>query len=324
VSGADLVLLHAAALHAKPLLSSDAVRVSIDSLGEMTATRSRDLKKHFRIVITRRGVANRAGEARLPSLFSPRPILDPIAALGDPYASLLCDILANLPKIENVPSVTELLARLRAIAPLFLDQKFAGQAEPVLWYATSIVPTQESLVARIGAVVDDRDLITLRATDKVCGLQSQHQRVNFWLAAVRAMRANLQTHLNLFLTEIFVKGPLCQAMKEAIVHVNEFATDIGGFQRAALNVMKVAHSLAGDKLSETGRSQISRVLFYKLTEQLTLKRYLQQDQPIWKKSIIINTAMEQAKAQLLERIAKAGSEVFVLKKSYLTRASELL
>jgi hypothetical protein len=91
-----------------------------------------------------------------------------------------------LRRVLSVPSVTKLLE------PLFLDPKLAGQGETVLWYATWIFLTQDSLVGRIGAVIDDGDLIRLMATDKVSRLQSQHQRVNP------------------FLRKLIVKWQLCQ------------------------------------------------------------------------------------------------------------------
>jgi hypothetical protein len=210
------------------------------------------------------------------------------------------------------------------VAPFFVDEKTAAQAEPVLWYARHIVGSEEQLVKQVGAVVNDREVLTMQATDKTCSLRAQHQTLSSALEIIKTTRANLQSHLNLELTEVFAKEELAPAIRDAMFHGDQFVTNVELFQKVGLSLINTAKTLVAKLVSEHDCSQICRVLFFKLTSHVTFGRYLSCDQTVWKHSVIISSIVEKNRAEILSELASVQLESFASKQSYLQRASDLL
>jgi hypothetical protein len=321
VSGTDLFLLHEAALTLPA--QSEAFAQIVESLGNLPE-RAPALSQHFRIVITRSRM-KKAGRASVVSLFSIRPTELPVTG-ADPYAGLFCDIVSSLPGPDslNAGSVFEFVDRLAMVAPFFLDEKKVAQAEPVLWYARYIVGSEERLVERVGAVVNDREVWTMEATDKTCSLRAQRQTLSSALEIIRTTRANLQSHLNLELAEVFAKEELAPAIRDAMFHGDEFVTNVELFQKVALSLINTAKTLVANLVSRRDCSQICRVLFFKLTSHVTFGRYLLCDQTVWKHSVIISSIVEKNRSEILSELASVQLESFASKRSYLQRASDLI
>jgi hypothetical protein len=321
VSGSDLVLLHESAT--KSPVQNPSFAHIVSSLGSVPQ-RNPALSQHFRIVITRSKLLRRDGRHSL-SLFQIRRSEQP-STMRDAYAGIFCDIASNLPTSEsfNVSSVFDFVERLALVAPFFLDQRTAIQAESVLWYARAIVESEDRLVDRVGAVVNDRDLWTLQATDKTCSLRSQHQTLSSALEVIKTTRANLQSHLNLELAEVYAKEELAPAMRDAMFHGDEFVSNVELFQKVRFSLISTAKALVANVVSQDNCSQICRVLFFKLTSHVTFRRYLQSDQTVWKHSVIISKIIETNGAQILSELASVQLESFVSKRPYFDRACDML
>jgi hypothetical protein len=260
-----------------------------------------------------------------PSLFQHRLSEQP-SPTRDPYAGIFCDIASNLPTSGsfNVSSVFDFVDRLALVAPFFLDERTAIQAESVLWYARAIVESEDRLVDRVGAVVNDRDLWTLQATDKTCSLRSQHQTLSSALEVIKTTRANLQSHLNLELAEVYAKEELAPAMRDAMFHGDEFVSNVDLFQKVGFSLISTAKALVANVVSQDNCSQICRVLFFKLTSHVTFRRYLQSDQTVWKHSVIISKIIETNGAQILSELASVQLQSFISKRPYFDRACDML
>jgi hypothetical protein len=244
----------------------------------------------------------------------------------DAYAGLFCDIVANFPTADSfhASSVFEFVDQLALVAPLFLDERTAIQAESVLWYAHAVVEREDLLVDRICAVVDARDLWTLRATDRTCSLRSQHQRLWSALELIKSTRANLQSHLNLELVEVLIKDRLAPAMKETMFHGHEFVSDVNVFQDLVFKLTTTACSILGDIGAASNSAQICRVLFFKLTAHVTFRRFLQTEEVLWKYSIIIGKIIEGNRSAITGGLRSVQRGAFVTRRSYFERACNLL
>jgi hypothetical protein len=324
VTGTDLVLLHEAAVASS--LDNPSFAHIVSSLGAAPERIGREMGQHFRIVITRPKLL-RAGSVNRPvSLFAIQANLSDVAAAGDAYAGLFCDIVSALPTAEQfgATSVFELIESLSRVAPLFLDDRTAIQAEAVLWYARVIVESEASLVSRFCAVVDARDLWTLRATDRTCSLRSQHTRLSSALELIKATRANLQSHLNLELTEELTKERLSVAMKEAMFHSHEFVSDVDVFQNLVFKIANRARAIVDGLGVAANSAQICRVLFFRLTAHVTFRRFLQTDEVLWKYSIIIGKIIENNRAAITASLRSTRGEEFKTRLSYFQRATDML
>jgi hypothetical protein len=318
VTGTDLVLLHEAAVQAS--LDNASFAHIVSSLGAVPDRTGPAMGHHFRIVITRPKLTKGALPGRKLSLFVIQANPSELEASGDAYAGLFCDIVSTLPTAEQfgVNSVSEFIENLARVAPLFLDDRAAIQAEAVLWYAKAIVESEASLVQRFCAVVNARDLWTLRATDRTCSLRSQHQRLSSALELIRTTRANLQSHLNVELAEVLTKGQLSCAMKEAMFHSHEFVSDVQVFQTLLFKIADSAREIVQNS------AQICRVLFFRLTAHVTFRRFLQTEELLWKYSIIIGKIIENNREAITASLGSTRGEAFETHRSYFQRASDML
>jgi hypothetical protein len=123
--------------------------------------------------------------------------------------------------------------------------------------------------------VNIRDTWTLRATDRTCSLRSQYQRLSSALDLIKTTRANLQSHLNLELAEVLMKGELAPAMKDAMLHGHEFISSVDVFQNVVFKLATTAKTIVGSFVSEANSAQICRILFVKLTAHVAFRRFLQ-------------------------------------------------
>jgi hypothetical protein len=323
VTGTDLVLLHEAAITST--VENAAFAHIVSSLGAVPERADSAMGQHFRIVITRPKLLKK-GSGRAVSLFAIQVDTNELTSAGDAYAGLFCDIVASLPTAESfgVSSVFQFVERLALVAPLFLDERAAIQAESVLWYARSIIDSEESLVERFCALVNARDLWTLRATDRTCSLRSQHQRLASALERIKSTRSNLQSHLNLELTEFLMKDSLAQGMKEAMFHGHEFASNVEAFENLVYRLTSSAQNILSELGASSNAKQICRLLFFKLTAHVTFRRFLQTAETVWKHSIIVGKIIEANRAAITANLRTVQTEAFALRRSYFERACDLL
>jgi hypothetical protein len=126
----------------------------------------------------------------------------------------------------------------------------------------------------------------MQATENTCSLKGQHHTFSSTLEIIKTTRANLQSHLNLELTEIFEKEELALAILDATFHGDEFVMNAELFQKVGLSLINTAKTLVAKSALRRDSSQIYRVLFFNRTSQVTFGRCLLCDQTVWKHSVV--------------------------------------
>lgn len=254
-------------------------------------------------------------------------VVKPAKEVRDNYAEQLCDIISGLPPFHETgaKTISEFISISRCIAPYFLDSSLVVQAESVLWYAQAILHKEEEIVQRIVKVVESRENRGVAASDKTSSLRAQHQRILSSLSTVKSMRENLQSNFNLELSEILISTTMCQNFKDAMVLCHEFINNSEIFKKTVISIKKNATDhLEKMNLTEKMINEVCRLLFFKLTDHITFKRYIQSCPAVWKKSVILANIIEKNRQQLLEYAEKGQPDTFFIKQSYLERAADLL
>lgn len=328
ITGSDFILLHEAALAVKNIDDPELVK-TIQRIGEVPK-KSPEAQEHFRIVITRQKEISQAAKNLVSvSLFSPESVVS--EKHNDPYADQLCDIIAGLPDFQNCinamkpPNLHSFLKSMRVIAPLFLKQNQILKADSVLDYALNNVNDDEGLVKRVIAVQESRAAWGLRATDRTSSLHSQHENISSSMQTVNEIRNNVQSHLLLQVADLLVNGELCQTYREAMLRAHEFANDNELFRKQAAKITDVATGILTDlKIDDLKIKQICRILFFKLTDHITFRKYTHTDQQVWKRSIIITKILETHNSEIIEQCLTQGGDYLRQRLHYLERAADLL
>ncbi|KAK8870196.1 hypothetical protein M9Y10_008073 [Tritrichomonas musculus] len=247
--------------------------------------------------------------------------------IRDDYAEQLCDIISGLPPFHEsgAKSISEFISISRYIAPYFLDSSLVVQADAVFWYAQSILHKEEDIVRRIVKVVEKREKRGVVASDRTSSLRAQHQRILSSLSTVKSMRENLQSNFNLELSEILISTTMSQNFKDAMVLCHEFINNSEIFKKTVISIKKSAtDKLEKMNLTEKMINEVCRLLFFKLTDHITFKRYIQSCTDVWKKSIILTSIIDKNRQQLLEYAERGQPDTFFIKKNYFERAADLL
>ena len=326
ITGSDCLLLHKAVSECHKVPDDVAKTLGLlGNYGEKTA----DHNQHFRMVITR---------SKNPGLVVPNKTARSLSLFGsnqsttnesenDPYAEQLCNIISELPTLPETgaKSINEYISIARHIAPFFLQPSVHVQAEAVLWYANSIVHQEEELVSRIMKVVENREKQGVTASDRTSSLRTQRQRILSSLSIIKSMRENLQSNFNLELADILVATTMNQNFKDAMVHCHEFVNDGDVFKKNVINIKtSAAEILTRMKLNDKMINQVCRLLFFKLTDHITFRRYMQSDTVVWKRSVIVSKILETRRNEMLEFAESGQPDTFFIKQSYFQRAADLL
>lgn len=245
----------------------------------------------------------------------------------DFYTEQLCDVISELPPLfeTGATSIKEFMSISREIAPFLLDSSGVDKAAAVLWYAETIIPDESEIVQRILKVIEGREKHGVAETDRTSSLRAQHQRILATLKLVKTMRENLQSNFNLELSEILTATKMSQNFKDAMIHCHEFINDSKIFKKTVIAIKKSATEiLEGMNLTEKMINEVCRLLFFKLTDHITFKRYIQNRTDVWKKSIILSKIIEKNRPQLLKYAEKGQPADFFVKQAYLERAADLL
>jgi hypothetical protein len=114
-----------------------------------------------------------------------------------------------------------------------------------------------------------------------------------------------------------MKERLAPSMKEVLFHSHEFVNDVAVFQRLTVSLVEEARRIVPSP-------QIGRVLFFKLTAHVTFRRFLQEEELLWKQSIIIGNILQTKRQAILASIESAKSDSVMRRKPYIERAIDLL
>ncbi|EAY12911.1 hypothetical protein TVAG_430780 [Trichomonas vaginalis G3] len=328
ITGSDVILMHEAAASVKNLEDPELEKI-LQRLGDIPE-KTPEAEEHFRIAITRqKEISDAAKNLVSVSLFSPESVVS--EKRNDPYADQLCDIICGLPDFQNCinamkpPSLKSFLESMRVIAPLFLKQNQILKADSVFDYALNNVNDDEGLVKRVIQVQESRAAWGFRATDRTSSLHSQHDIISSSMKTVNEIRLNVQSHLLLQVADQLVNGELCQSYREAMLRAHEFVSNNELFRKQAAKITDEATSiLKAWNIDEHKIKQICRILFFKLTDHITFRKYTLTDQLVWKHSVIINKILETHNAEIIEQSLSQGGDFLRQRLHYLERAADML
>ncbi|OHS93229.1 hypothetical protein TRFO_40477 [Tritrichomonas foetus] len=329
ITGSDCLLLHKAASKCKK--PPEELTKILSRLGEIDQ-KTPDFNEHFRMVITRTKnfvpLSRRNKSSMSLSLFGSSNTAPPQKENErDSYAEQLCDIISELPPLPETgaKSISEYITISRHIAPFFLQPSLIIQAEAVLWYAQSIAHKDEEIVSRITSVVEGREKRGVSASDRTSSLRTQHQRILSSLSVIQQMRENLQSNFNLELADIVVSTTMSQNFKDAMVHCHEFVNNSEVFKKTVITIKTAATEILNQmKLTDKMINEVCRLLFFKLTDHITFRRYMQSDAQVWKRSVIVSKILETKRTEMLEYAERGQPDTFFIKESYFQRAADLL
>jgi hypothetical protein len=198
------------------------------------------------------------------------------------------------------------------------------QAESALWFSREILRDETELLQRVEAVVSARNRLARHAADKTSSLRSQYERLSSALGVIKVMRSNLQTNFNQELAEFLVKDTMCETFKAVMSRGHEFVSNVELFQKAVVSLLNSAKTILGNSVSEENSSQICRILFLRLTDHITFRKFRVSDSRVWKQCQIVARTIEEHRAEILREVEADQPETFVNKSSYFERACELL
>ncbi|OHT03740.1 hypothetical protein TRFO_06578 [Tritrichomonas foetus] len=338
ITGRDICLLHSTALSymdnlETPIDDSDLFIRIVRRLGNVPAINNL-AHEHFRIVLQRqKEITAAAKRLRTKSLFSIDNSLTTITLScdRDPFAEYFCDIIATLPSFEECinslqPSnVSDFIKHIRILIPNFLPEKQLLQADAVLYFAMNTPSGSIDLIPRISTVTDLRHNRAMDAADRTSSIRTQHQRISSSLSIVEAMRSNVQGHILLNVSNELIRNELNAPFKAAMSKSTKILKSISKFNITLMELTEVAKKVTADfGLSQVHSAQIVRFLFFRMTDHITLRSYLSNDQIVWRRSVIISKIIESHFNELLENAIQPCKDAFNLRKKYLERAKDLL
>ena len=337
ITGRDLCLLHEAAvlipennfIEDNKLLEQ--FQRTTNRLGNIPQMNELALE-HFRIVLQRpKEITAAAKLLRTKSLFSTNLSNNSKFSLKDPFAEYFCDIISTLPSFHEFinylhpKSLQEFLEQMRILSPHFLPEKSLLQTDVVLFYSLSNKDEVSNLIPRLLSVTDERHTRAMEAADKTSSLRTQHQRVSNALDIVKTMRENVQSYLLFNLSIVLVRNDLNYQFQLTMSKSYNFINNINIFNEETIRLIDFTINKTLEYgLSHNHSIQISRILFFKVTDHITFQRFLLSDLNIWKKSTIISKIIEINRNEIIQQLLEGWIEEFNLRKKYLSRASELL
>ena len=330
ISGEDVILLHEAALQLDPRYEDAELKKIVDRIGavpEITPAAA----EHFRIVITRQKQMTEAANSIVKlSLFAPENVSQ--EKTNDPFIEQFCDIIVGMPSFQSSieamqpETVKDFLGKMRIIAPLFLKQERKLQADSVFHYAINYLKDDHDLIKRVIAVQESRAAWGFRATDRTSSLRSQHQHISNSMSIIAEICKNVQSHLLLQIADLLVSGDLCQDFREAMLKGDEFATNNELFKTTASKISTNAANILNklDNLDSEKMTAICRILFFKLTDHITFRKFTLTDKDVWKKSIIITKLVETNRNTIVQSVLEKGGALLESRIHYLERAADML
>ena len=165
----------------------------------------------------------------------------------------------------------------------------------------------------------------MEAADKTSALNTQFEQLSEALRITAKFRMNVQSYLLYNISMSFLNESLSQQFQIAMSKSYNFLSDVEAFTKTTMRLIDDAANLSiSYKLSDDHISQIVRIIFFKMTEHLTLERYELTDKKVWKRSIILKNIIKDKKTEINKQILQGWEDEFELRRKYLERTVDLL
>ena len=329
ITGKDICYLHEAALSVPEELRKEEVfDRALKRLGEVPEIN--DLaEEHFRIVLQRQKEITKAAKMiKQISLFNITDTSN--VKTKDPFAEFFCDVIAQMPSFHDFvnflqpENATTFLSQMRILAPHFICDDDLLQTDAVLYYGVNSCKISD-LLPRLEAVVSFRHTSAMEAADKTSSLNTQHQRISEAYKIVETMRENVQSHLLYKISDTLIREKISRDFQISMSKSFDFIKNFDTFNNSSRYIMEVTARLANSLgMTQTHVIQITRILFFKITDHVTCKRFLTSDEMIWKRSVIITNIVKKNREALVENLLQDWRSEFELREKYLERAADLL
>lgn len=339
ITGKDIILLHEAALALpKDLIQNGTFQSLMERIGNhphASLEKKHLAREHFKIVMERKKeIAIRARKIRTKSLFLKHDeipnFLSNIPPEKDPFGEYFCDVIAALPSFHECiatmrpKNVKDLLEHVKILTPCWLEKKSIQQADAVLFYASHNCNLTD-LIPRLEVLTELRNTRAVETADKTSSLRTQHQYIKAALKTVLSIRENVQSHLLRIITISLLQNDLNHQFKIAMSRSHEFLTEHYGFNHSYINIsQEIAHKSYDLGLNSNQVSQIVKIMFFRMTDHITLNRFITSDKETNRRSDILYQIISTHQNTILPGITKTWKGDYELRKKYLERAGDQL
>ena len=288
------------------------------------------VREHFKIALQRpKETYREAKKLQYTRLFNLS--VDELKDFNDPFGETLCSDLANMPSFNLLikdlkpTNFSTFLEQVRIINPYFMESNELENCDHTLYYAVHNAGQLSDLIPRISKIAEAKHARVMEAADKTSALNTQFEQLSEALKIAAKIRLNVQSFLLYNISMSYLNETISQQFQIAMSQSYNFLSDVEAFTNTTKALIDSAANLSFQyKLNDDHTSQIIRILFFKMTEHLTLERYQLNDRKVWKRSVILKNIIKEKKDEINQQIIKDWENEFNLRRKYLDRIVDLI
>ena len=335
ITGIDLRYLHKAILFVPKNYVSEKLAKMISVIGD-GPKKDEKAYEHFKIVIQRQkkvtDAAKSMSNSRSSSLFtSDNFVKEYTMTKKDSYYEFFCDAISILPSFSSIisnmkfKSTKSFLKHIKLLVKLFVPEDDQIQCNTVLYYAITHENDFHEILMNVQKISNYRNQQIMEFADKNSSLVAQHQRISDSLMHVKTMRSNIQCHILFTISRMIIHTYINQEFTRTMSNSVEFLKDNNSYIQASGNIRNMTNiSKKYYVLTSEQEFKISQIFFFHITNHITLRKYLDCNQDVWKKSVIIYKTTEDNFQDILNVLQSKIQSQFYLVEKHLIRAKEIL